>query len=273
MEFKLSNGVVIPGLGFGTWQVKPEDAYLATKNAIINGYRHIDTAYTYENESEVGRAVKDSGLKREELFITTKLPSDIKTYEGTIDYFNQSLKNLGLEYIDLYLIHAPWPWSNVGSDCTKGNIEAFRAMIDLYNKGLIRAIGVSNFRPENIDPIIKELKFVPHVNQIRFFIGNTQKEVYDYCKKNNILMEAYSPLATGNLLKDEKIQAIAKKYGKTPAQVAIRYCIEKGTLPLPKSTNADRQKMNLDVDFKIEDSDIKILDTIHNKELDRPLRS
>ncbi len=273
MEFKLSNGVVIPGLGFGTWQVKPEDAYLATKNAIISGYRHIDTAYAYENESEVGRAVKDSGLKREEIFLTTKLPSHIKTYDGTVDYFYQSLKNLDVDYIDLYLIHAPWPWSNVGSDCTEGNIEAFKAMIDLYNKGLIRSIGVSNFRPENIEPLVKALNFVPHVNQIRFFIGNTQKEVYDYCKKNNILIEAYSPLATGNLLKDEKIAQIAEKYGKTPAQIAIRYCIEKGTLPLPKTTNSDRQRMNLDVNFKIEDSDMKILDGIHNAELDRPLRS
>lgn len=273
MEFKLSNGVVIPGIGFGTWQIKPEDSYLATLNAIKNGYRHIDTAYAYENEEGVGKAVKDSKVKREELFITTKLPSHIKTYDGTIDHFYQSLKNLGLDYIDLYLIHAPWPWSNVGADCKEGNIEAFRAMIDLYNKGLIRSIGVSNFRPENIEPLVKALNFMPHVNQIRFFIGNTQKEVYDYCIKNNILIEAYSPLATGNILNDPTILKMAEKYNVTPAQIAIRYCIEKNTCPLPKTLNAERQKINMDVDFKISSDDIKLLDTIHNSNLDRPLRS
>ena len=273
MEFKLSNGVVIPGIGFGTWQIKPEDSYLATKNAILNGYRHIDTAYAYENEEGVGKAVRDSGIKREEFFITTKLPSHIKTYDGTIDHFNQSLKNLGLDYIDLYLIHAPWPWSNVGEDCTDGNVEAFRAMIDLYNKGLVKSIGVSNFRPENIEPIIKRLNFTPHVNQIRFFIGNTQKEVSDYCKKHNILIEAYSPLATGNLLKNEVISEMAKKYNVTIAQIAIRYCIEKGALPLPKTLNPERQRINMDVNFKIEDSDMKILDSIHDPSLDKPYRS
>ena len=273
MDFKLSNGVVIPGIGFGTWQIKPEDAYEATKNAIKNGYRHIDTAYAYQNEEGVGKAVKDSGILRKEFFITTKLPSDIKTYDGTIDHFYQSLKNLDTDYIDLYLIHAPWPWSNVGMDCTEGNIEAFRAMIDLYNKGVVRSIGVSNFRPENIEPLIKALNFVPHCNQIRFFIGNTQPEVYKYCKENNILIEAYSPLATGNLLKDPTIVEMAKKYNVEPSQLAIRYCVECGTLPLPKSTNSERQKLNMSLDFEISSSDMEILNRVHNKELDRPLRS
>ena len=273
MEFKLSNGVVIPGIGFGTWQIKPEDSYLATKNALLNGYRHIDTAYAYENEEGVGKAIKDSGLKREEIFVTTKLPSDIKSYDGCKDYFNRSLKNLGLDYIDLYLIHAPWPWSNVGEDCTKGNIEAFRAMIDLYNEGKVRSIGVSNFRPENIEPLVKELNFVPHVNQIRFFIGNTQEELYEFCKKNNILIEAYSPLATGNILDEDIIKDLAKKYNVTPAQIAIRYCIERGTLPLPKTLNSERQRINMDVNFKMDKSDVDKLNKIKNEKLARPLRS
>ena len=273
MQFKLSNGVIIPGIGFGTWQIPADQSYEATLNAIKIGYRHIDTAYAYENEEGVGKAIKDSQVKREEIFVTTKLPSHIKTYDGTVDHFYQSLKNLGLDYIDLYLIHAPWPWSNVGQDCTEGNIEAFRAMIDLYNKGLIKSIGVSNFREENIEPLIKALNFVPHVNQIRFFIGNTQEPLVEYCNKKNILIEAYSPLATGNLLKNEEINRIAAKYGVTTSQLAIRYCIERGALPLPKSTNPERQKANLDVDFKINKEDMEVLNKIHNPELDRPLRS
>ncbi len=273
MEFKLSNGVVIPGIGFGTWQIPGDVSYEATLNAIKNGYRHIDTAYAYQNEEGVGKAIKDCGLKREELFVTTKLPSDIKTYEGAKDYFYRSLKALDLDYLDLYLIHAPWPWSNVGQDCTQGNIEAFRAMIELYNEGLVRSIGVSNFRPENIEPLIKALNFVPHVNQIRFFIGNTQEELYDYCNKHNILIEAYSPLATGKILDEDIIKNMAEKYKVTPAQLAIRYCIERGTLPLPKSTNPERQKANLAVDFKIDKKDVEELNKIKNKELERPLRS
>ena len=146
-------------------------------------------------------------------------------------------------------------------------------MIELYNEGLIKAIGVSNFRPEHIKPLIEATGFVPHANQIRFFIGNTQKEVYDYCKENNILIMAYSPLATGNVLNDPAILSIAEKYNVTPAKVAIRYCLEKGTLPLPKSTHEERIKANLEIDFELKKEDIEILDKVHNPNLDRPFRS
>ena len=272
--YVLSNGVKIPKIAFGTWQVKPGDeAYNSVSMALKLGYKHIDTALAYENEESVGKAIKDSKIKREELFITTKLPSHIKTYEGAKEAFMTSLKYLDCGYIDLYLIHAPWPWSNVGEDCTKGNIEAWKAMIDLYNEGLIKAIGVSNFRPEHIKPLIEATGFVPHADQIRFFIGNTQDEVYNYCKENNILVEAYSPLATGKVLNNPEIVKIAEKYNVTPAKIAIRYCLEKGTLPLPKSTHEERIKANLEIDFKLNKEDIKTLDKVHNPELDRPLRS
>ncbi len=272
--YVLSNGVKIPKIAFGTWQVKPGDeAYNSVTMALKAGYTHIDTALAYENEESVGKAIKDSKIKREELFITTKLPSHIKTYEGVKEAFMTSLKYLDCGYIDLYLIHAPWPWSNVGEDCTKGNIEAWKAMIDLYNEGLIRAIGVSNFRPEHIKPLVEATGFVPHADQIRFFIGNTQDEVYNYCKENNILVEAYSPLATGNILSSPEIINIAEKYNVTPAKIAIRYCIEKGTLPLPKSTHEERIKANLEIDFKLKEEDIKILDKVHNPDLDRKFRS
>lgn len=272
--YTLSNGVKIPKIAFGTWQVKPgEEAYNSVTMALKNGYRHIDTALAYENEESVGQAIKDSKINREELFITTKLPSHIKGYKDTIDAFNQSLKNLDCGYLDLYLIHAPWPWSNVGQDCVEGNIESWHAMIDLYNQGLIKAIGVSNFRESDIKPLIDATGFTPHVDQIRFFIGNTQEPLYNYCVKNNILIEAYSPLATGNILKNEIIQKIADKHNVTPAKVALRYCLERKTLPLPKSTHEERIIANLELDFRLDDEDMKELALVHDSNLDRPYRS
>lgn len=271
--YVLSNGVKIPKIAFGTWQVAPEDAYQSTTMALNAGYRHIDTALAYGNEKEIGAAIKDSKIKREEIFVTTKLPAQIKGYNETLAAFNESITNLGLDYLDLYLIHAPWPWSNVGQDCTKENIECWKAMIKLYNEGKIKAIGVSNFRPENIKPLIEATGVVPMANQIRYFIGNIQKEVVDYCKENNILIEAYSPLATSKLLSDEGVIKMAKKYNVTPAQLALRYCLDTNTLPLPKSTHEERIKANLDLNFTIEKSDIEVLNKFHNVELDKPLRS
>lgn len=270
----LYNGVKIPKVGFGTWQSQDgKECYEAVRYAIEAGYRHIDTALVYKNEVSVGQAIKDSNLKREDIFVTTKCPADIKTYDGAIDAFNTSLKNLELEYIDLYLIHAPWPWSNVGGDYTSGNIEVWKAFVDLYNKGLIKAIGVSNFHPKDIDAIYKATKVMPMVNQIRYFLGNTQPNITAYCKDNGILVEAYSPLATGNILMNETLINIAKKYNKTEAQICLRYCLEKGTSPLPKSIHSSRIYQNIDLDFSIKEEDIKILDTIHDESLDRPLRS
>ena len=270
----LYNGIKIPKVGFGTWQSQDgKECYEAVRYAIEAGYRHIDTALVYKNEVSVGKAIKDSNLKREELFVTTKCPADIKTYEGAIDAFNTSLKNLDLEYIDLYLIHAPWPWSNVGGDYTSGNIAVWKAFVDLYNKGLIKAIGVSNFHPKDIDAIYKATKVMPMVNQIRCFLGNTQPNITAYCNDNGILVEAYSPLATGNILMNETLINIAKKYNKTEAQICLRYCLEKGTSPLPKSIHSSRIYQNIDLDFNIHEDDIKILDTIHDESLDRPLRS
>lgn len=271
--YTLRNNIKIPKIGFGTWQIPNEFAYEATINAIKAGYRLIDTAYVYKNECSIGKAIKELNINREDLFITSKLPAQYKGYDLCIKYFNETLKNLDLDYLDLYLIHAPWPWDNVGMDCKNGNIESWRAMIDLYNMGKIKAIGVSNFQPEDIIPLVSETNFYPMVNQIRFFIGNTQERILDYCLKNNILVEAYSPLATGKLLNDPTIISISNKYNTTPAKLCIRYCIERNTLPIIKSTHYNRLIDNLDVDFKINDCDMSILNKIHNPELDRPLRS
>ncbi len=272
--FTLEGGVKIPAIGFGTWQVKDgNEAYESTVWALEAGYRHIDTAHAYGNEESIGRAIRDFGIKRDELFVTTKLPSHIKTYEGTKAYFNESISALGLDYIDLYLIHAPWPWSNIGEDCTEGNIEAWRAMIDIQKEGSVRAIGVSNFAVKDIEAIVNATGVKPAVNQIRYFIGNRQDAITDYCQANGILIEAYSPLATGEIANHEKLASTAKKYGVTIPQLCIRYCIEKNTLPLPKSVHKERIEANIDVDFHIEKEDMEYLDSIGRIGAVKDLRS
>lgn len=271
-KFILNDGVEIPAIGLGTWQSAKPDAYNAVRAAIDCGYRHIDTAYAYDNEDAVGKAVKDSGVAREKLFITTKLPSDIKTYQGTKEYCEKSLKALNLDYLDLYLIHAPWPWSAVGTNCTEGNIEAWKAMIDLKNEGKIRSIGVSNFNGEQINSLIDATGVAPSVNQIRFYIGNTQEPIWQYCKQKGILVEAYSPLATGNLLDIKEIAEIAEKCGVSIAQLCIRYCLQRGTLPLPKSVTPSRIADNMKVDFEIPESDMEVLNSIKGL-FPRPFRS
>jgi len=271
-NYKLSNRVEIPCVGFGTWQQSKEDAYRACLHALKVGYRHIDTAHAYENEDACGKAIKDSGLKREEVFITTKLPSHIKTYDETLKYFKESLENLGTDYIDLYLIHAPWPWSNIGLDCTEGNIEAWKAMITLYEGGYVKAIGVSNFHVKDIKAVTEATGFKPMVNQIRYFVGNRQDEITNYCLENDILIEAYSPLATGEMLKYDILDDLCKKYNKSKAQICLRYCLEKNTLPLPKTVTESRIEENFDIDFEMDKEDIKYLDTFHHVASTRQLR-
>lgn len=272
--FTLNNGVKIPSIGFGTWQVaEGEEGYNSCLWALKSGYRHIDTAFVYGNEPSVARAIADSGISRKDIFITTKLPADIKTYDGAKEYFEKSLKNLDTDYIDLYLIHAPWPWSDVGSDHTEGNIAAWRAMIDIYNDGRVRAIGVSNFHVKDIKAIVEATGFVPAINQIRYFIGNTQNEITEYCQANNILVEAYSPLATGALVEHSDLTKLAEKYGVSIPQLCIRFCVENGTLPLPKSVNEARIKANLEIDFEISKEDMEYLNSLYHIGPTRPYRS
>lgn len=271
--YTLSNGIKIPKIGLGTWQMNNDEAYNSTIIALKLGYRHIDTAYAYENENAVIKAIKDSGIKRDDIFITTKLKAKYKGYNECLKYFNESLINLETDYIDLYLIHAPWPWDNQGLNCDEGNLGAWKCMIDLYNQGKIKAIGVSNFSIDNIKNLYNNTGVMPMVNQIRYFIGNTQNELTNYCQNNNILVEAYSPLATGKLLDDSIINNMAKKYNKTISQICIRYCIEKNTLPLPKSTHEERILENSKIDFSISNDDIKILDSIKKEELYKKYRS
>ena len=272
--YTLYNGVKVPKLGLGTWQTKSgEDAYNSVKWALEAGYRHIDTAYTYGNEASVGSAIKDSKIDRSEIFVTTKCPAEIKTYEGAKKHFYESLANLDTEYIDLYLIHAPWPWSAVGTDCSLGNIEVWKAMIEIYNEGKVRAIGVSNFHVKDIKAIEEATGFKPMVNQIRFFIGNTQEEITNYCQQNNILIQAYSPLATGEIINNPHLIEMANKYNTTIAKLSIRYCIERGANPLPKSIHENRIYENTDVNFTIDEEDMNYLNSLVHICSTRPFRS
>ncbi|MDE1549621.1 aldo/keto reductase [Jeotgalibaca caeni] len=262
--FVLRNGVEVPEIGFGTWQIPNEEAYESVTYALKSGYTHIDTANAYKNEENVGKAVRDFDIAREDVFVTSKLNSNIKDYDGTIERFNETMENLGLDYLDLYLIHAPWPWSEVGKDCTEGNIQAWKAMEELYKAGKIRSIGVSNFEISDLQAIIDNCEIVPFVNQIPFYIGRDQEELLAFCKQHEIMVEAYSPLATGEILNSEEIKEIAEKYDCTPAQICIRYCIQKDTLPLPKSTHEGRIVENLQVDFEISEEDMARLDAIED---------
>lgn len=262
-KFTLKNGIKVPKLGLGTWQIPDgEETYNSTKWALEAGYRHIDTAMAYGNEASVGRAIKDSGISREDIFVTTKLPAQMKGYDIAHECFQKSLSALDLGYIDLYLIHAPWPWSNVGQDCTEGNIDSWRAFEEIYDSGKVKAIGISNFEPKHISPLLAMSKHAPMVNQIRFHIGDRQQEVVDYCNKQGILITAYSPLATGRILEEKTIIDMAVKYSVTAAQLCIRYCIQKDMVVIPKTTKKERIISNTKVDFVITDEDMRVLDSI-----------
>ncbi len=258
----LNNGVRVPLLGFGTWQIKPgDDAYQATLQALKLGYRHIDTAAAYRNESSVGQAIKDFGLPRDRVFITTKLESHIKDYEQTLIEFEQSRQRLDVDYIDLYLIHAPWPWSEwqTNPDYSNGNIAAWKAMEKLYNEKKIRSIGVSNFEISHLEKLFKGIQITPHVNQIPLWVGRPQHELRAFCSRHEIAIEAYSPLATGRIFKQPLLEQLAHKYQKTMAQIAIRFTVQLGAITLPKSTTPSRIQENGELSFVINEEDMQAL--------------
>jgi diketogulonate reductase-like aldo/keto reductase len=260
--YTLYNDINIPKIGFGTWQISNAAAYDAVSVALKTGYRHIDTARAYGNEENVGRAVRDSKLKREEVFVTSKLPAEIKGFKEAHASFEKTLRNLRFDYLDLFLIHAPWPWNDKGRDCTEGNIASWKAMEELYKEGKILAIGVSNFSINDINAILDTCEIVPMVNQIRLYIGHMQEELTAWCRDKNILLEAYSPFATGRILNNKEILEIAMQYKVSVAQVCIRYLLQKELLPLPKSIHANRIAENANVGFIIREDDMKTLDSI-----------
>ena len=259
----LATGASIPALGFGTWQIPDgAPAYDATLAALRAGYRHIDSARDYGNEASVGRAVRDSGLPRGEVFVTSKLPAAIKDHRKVQASFEETMRLFALDYVDLYLIHAPWPWSEIGKDCTAQNKQVWTQMEAIHASGRARAIGVSNFSVTDVQAILDGCTVAPMVNQIRWFVGHTQLDVVGFCKQHGIVVEAYSPLATGRLLGDARLVAVATRYGKSVAQVCIRYALQHGLVALPKSTHPARIVENAEVDFVLGEDDMTLLDAL-----------
>ncbi|PCG20348.1 aldo/keto reductase [Brachyspira sp. G79] len=255
--FTLSNGYKIPCIGFGTWQTPDgETAVNAVKEAIKLGYKHIDTAAIYGNEKSIGKAIKESGVNRDELFITSKVWNKERGYKTTLKAFEKTLNDLELDYLDLYLIH--WPASvNQFKDWDNINLETWMAMSELYKAGKIKSIGVSNFMPHHLKSLM-ETEIKPMVDQIEFHVGFIQEETFKYCNDNNILIEAWSPLGTGKMLDNNTLKEIANKYNKSAAQLCIRWCLQNNTLPLPKSITPSRIKENTEIfDFMISDEDMK----------------
>lgn len=261
--FTLTNGVTIPKVGFGTWQM-PDGPQTqgAVAHALELGYRHVDTAHSYGNEASVGRAVRESGLKREDVFVTSKLPGQIKTHDGAAQTVDQSLTDLGLDYMDLYLIHAPWPWSTPDQPDNEGNVAAWSALEEALAAGKIRAIGISNFAVADMKYLLAHADIAPMVNQILYYVGFTQPENTAYAQAHGMVVEAYSPLATGGLLDNPTICELAAQRGVTTAQIALRFCIDRGILPLPKATSVEHIRTNAQLDFELSTSELDALSSI-----------
>lgn len=253
ITFKLSNNVEVPAVGLGTWRSTNKDAYNAVLHALKEGYRHIDTAAVYGNERAVGEAIKDSGLKREEIFVTTKLWNADQGYKSALEAAEESLKKLGLEYVDLYLIH----WFK-GYDKMK---DSWKAMEELYKQGKVRAIGVSNFNVHHLMGLLEVAKVKPVVNQVETHVKLQNEFLRDYCEQNGIRLTAYAPLMSNKvneLLEDDTLNEIAKKYNKTVPQVAIRWLVERGIIVIPKSITPSRISANFDVfDFELNEEDMQ----------------
>jgi diketogulonate reductase-like aldo/keto reductase len=245
--FTLKNGVGIPCVGFGTWQTPSGEVCVdSVKCAIESGYVHIDTAAAYDNERSVGAAVRESGVDRKQLFITSKLWNADRGYDKTMKAFEHSLGLLGMDYLDLYLIH--WPASpSHGPRWEKTNSSTWKAFEELYKQGRIRAIGVSNFMPHHLRPLMDNAEIMPMVNQIELHIGQMQQETVSFCKDNGIVLEAWSPIGTGRLLNNPVLIKLAGKYGVSAAQLCIRWCLQNEFLPLPKSVTPSRIKENTNV--------------------------
>lgn len=259
--YTLSNGIKIPKLGLGTWFINNDEVSQAVKVAVDLGYLHIDTAQAYQNEAGVGIGIRKCSARREDLFITTKLAAEIKSYDEAVKSIEQSLKALGFEYIDMMIIHSPKPWKEYkeANRYFEGNREAWKALEDAYKAGKLKAIGLSNFEKEDIGNILKTCTVKPMVNQVLAHISNTPFELVQYCKENDILVEAYSPIGHGELLKNKQLAEMAKKYNVSIPQLSIRYDLQLGLLPIPKTANPKHMANNADVGFVITDEDMTTL--------------
>ena len=257
---KLANGVEIPCIGFGMWQTPDNTVGVnSVLSAIKAGYRHIDTAQAYGNEDCVGKAVRECGVDRKDLFITTKIWNSNHSYDLVMSSFAQSLKELDTSYVDLLLIHWPNP-AMYRSRWQKANAETWKAMEELYEAGKVRAIGISNFRKHHIDALLETAKIKPMVNQIRLCPGETQDDIVEYCRSLGMILEAYSPLGTGKIFDVPQMKELAEKYDRSIAQICIRWSLQQGYLPLPKSVTPSRIEENLRVfDFELDEDDVRLI--------------
>ena len=258
----LSNGVQIPQLGLGTWFIDDANAAEAIRAAAKLGYRHFDTAQAYGNERGVGEGVRTCGVPREELFVVSKVAAEHKTYEEAKAGIDETLKKMGLEYLDMMIIHSPQPWVKV-NQCedryVEGNRAAWRALEDAYKEGKLRAIGVSNFQIGDLNSLLETCTVKPMVNQILLHISNTPLELVEFCQSNGIAVEAYSPIAHGVILHQPEIEAMAQKYGVSVPQLCIRYTLQLGAISLPKTANPAHMETNAQMDFVIREADMETL--------------
>lgn len=251
----LSNGVKMPNLAFGTFKVNEGDDVQIILDAVNVGYRHFDTAAFYNTEEALGKGLKKSGLPREEFFITTKVWKTCMGYEGAKKSFEESLEKLDMDYVDLLLIH--WPRPDAESDWKQLDIETWKAFEEIYKEGRAKAIGVSNFLNHHMQNILDNCEIVPMVNQIEFHPGYIQKDVIDFDKNHGIVVEAWSPLGRERVFKDELLNKLAEKYGKSVAQICLAFALQMGVVPLPKSSSVERMKQNMDIDFELEEEDFE----------------
>lgn len=260
-HYTLSNGLEIPKLGLGTWMIPNENAAQAVKDAVNLGYRLIDTAQAYGNEEGVGEGIRECGVARSEIFLTSKVAAENKSYESAAKSIDETLAKTGLDYIDMMIIHSPQPWAEFRDEKRyfEENREVWKALEDAYDAGKVRAIGVSNFLIDDLQNILEVCRIKPMVNQILTHITNTPLELIDFCEKNRILCEAYSPIAHGEALKNSVIVGAAEKYGVSPARLCIRYTLQLGMVSLPKTANRQHMSENAELNFTISDEDMEAL--------------
>lgn len=265
--YKMNNGLEIPKLALGTWLIDDNIVAEAVREAVKIGYRHIDTAQAYGNERGVGEGLRTCGVSRDEIFVTSKVAAENKTYESAANSIDETLSKMKLDYIDMMIIHSPQPWIEVNQSENRyfyENKQVWKAMEDAVKVGKVRTIGVSNFLEEDIDNILSNCKIRPAVNQILAHISNTPIKLIEYCKSKDILVEAYSPIAHGEALKNAKIKEMADKYNVSIAQLCIKYDLQLGTVVLPKTSNPNHMKLNADLDFTISDKDMETLKNIEH---------
>ena len=261
----LANGVVVPQLALGTWFIDDADAAEAVRQAAAIGYRHVDTAQAYGNERGVGEGVRSCGVPREDLFVVSKVAAEHKDYASAAAGIDETLSKMSLDYLDMMIIHSPQPWAKVNQSddrYVEGNREAWRALEDALAAGKLRAIGVSNFLQGDIDSLWEAATVKPMVNQVLCHISNTPLELIEYCQAKGIVMEAYSPVAHGEALKNPQIAEMAAKYGVSAPQLCIRYDLQLGLITLPKTANPDHMRSNADVDFEISPEDMETLKNV-----------